>query len=131
MLALKQLNIQAVAYLGKTFSENEIYRNFAKLNLNVAIIMDGKNIFRNSQKDEEKYSSIMKNVHLSSPVNFAQFKNIINTDPSGRNKSDNETGASRGIVNHYIEIAGMNISYSDTLFCKFERHLVNLDLKNC
>ena len=129
MLALKQLNIPAVAYLGKTFSENETYINFAKLNLNVAIIMDGKYIFKNP-KDDSEYSNLMKNVHLSSPVNFAQFKNIINSYPSGSGKSDNVTGSPRGF-GHDIEIAGISKSYSDTWFCKFEQHLSTLDLKNC
>ena len=129
MLALKQLDIPAVAYLGKTFPENECLQNFAKLNINIAIIMDKKNIFKDPQKENE-YSNLMNSVHLLHPINFAQFKNIKSFKSSEKVKSDNAIGSPRGYVSHRIRIAGMLYKlYDDTYFCEFERYMGAFDIK--
>ncbi|WMJ22671.1 RES domain-containing protein [Paludicola sp. MB14-C6] len=129
MLALKRYHIPAIAYLGKTFCEDEPYHNFAKLNLNVAIIMDGKDTFI-YKKNKCEFSELMKKIQLSYPINYSQFKNLKNFRSSEKGESDNAQDNPQCFVNHHIKIAGTYKSYDHTYFCEFERY-IDIIQKKC
>lgn len=129
MLALKQHDIHAVAYLGKTFSEDEPCRNLAKLNLNVAIIMNGKYTFScDKNKSKLVISKLMEKIQLSHPINYALFKNLTMFHASEKGESDNAQN-SQCFTNHYFEIAGMYKSYDHTYFCELERYIDGIQKK--
>lgn len=130
MLSLKREKIQAIAYLGKVFTEKEATINFANLNLNVAIIMDVPKPFEDSINNEKMiYSSLMDKISLSPPINFGIFKNIKNMSRMQNGNSDNSDRSFAIFAQHHIDIMGSCQPYSYTYFCKLEEYIDKMEKK--
>ncbi|MDD3416173.1 MAG: hypothetical protein PHY47_19595 [Lachnospiraceae bacterium] len=126
MLSLKKMGIPAIAYYSKRISENEPNRNFAPLNVNVAIIMDANDIFKN-ELNHNIYSKLMDKIELSEPVNFSEYKNINWFRPSQIGKSDN-IQAEGMYVSKYINVANEWFEYTHTDFAGLEKFIAGCNL---
>lgn len=121
MLSLKKMGIPSIAYYSKRILENEPIRNFAPLNVNVAIIMDANNIF-NCELNNNVYSKLMDKIELTEPVNFSEFKKINWLRPSQIGKSDNVQTEDM-YVNKHINVANQWFEYKHTEFAALEKFI--------